>query len=76
MDLKEKLNSVYARAGVIAALTVPGLAMAQSTDPFDTAITSLTTKVTSYGGALVALAAVGVGFFVAIKYVKKITRAA
>lgn len=51
-------------------------ALAQSTDPFDAAMTTLTAKVTTYGGALVVLSAVGVGFFVAIKYVKKIPRAA
>lgn len=62
-------------AGVLAA-SASVAAMAQTTDPFDAAIASLTTKVTTYGGGLVALAAVGVGFFVAMKYVKKIPRAA
>jgi len=70
MNLKEKL---LLGAGLAMS---SALAMAQTTDPFDTAITTLTAKVTSYGGALVGLAAVGVAFFVAIKYVKKITRAA
>lgn len=62
-------------AGILAA-SASVAAMAQSTDPFDTAIADLTTKITTYGGALVTLAAVGVAFFVAIKYVKKIPRAA
>jgi hypothetical protein len=70
MNLKEK---VLVGSGLLMS---SALAMAQTTDPFDGAITALTAKVTSYGGALVTLAAVGVGFFVAIKYVKKITRAA
>lgn len=43
---------------------------------FTTAITDLTTDVTSYGGSLVAIAAVGVVFMVAMKYIKKIRGAA
>lgn len=58
------------------ALSVPMLAMAQATDPFDAAMTTVSGKVESYGGALVGLAAVAVVFFVAIKYVKKISKAA
>ena len=47
-----------------------------STDPFDTAVTEITTKVTSYGAALVGVAAASVVFLVAMKYVKKLPRAA
>lgn len=65
-----KLSAAMLTAGASVA------AMAQTTDPFDSAISTLTTKVTAYGGGLVTLAAVGVGFFVAMKYVKKIPRAA
>jgi hypothetical protein len=43
---------------------------------FDTALATVTANVTSYAGALVGLAAVGVAFMVAIKYVKKIRGAA
>lgn len=67
-------NIAKASAAVTAAL-LPVLAFAQASDPFDTAITSITTKVTAYGGALVGVSAVAVAFFVAIKYVKKIPRA-
>jgi len=66
-------------AKVSAAILTAGASvasMAQTTDPFTDAMSTLTTKVTTYGGALVALSAVGVGFFVAMKYVKKIPRAA
>lgn len=58
------------------ALSVPMLAMAQATDPFDQAMANAQAKVESYGGALVVLAAVGVIFFIGIKYVKKISKAA
>ncbi len=70
----QKYGSKVSAAILAASCSVA--AMAQTTDPFDAAIATLTTKVTTYGGALVGLAAVGVGFFVAMKYVKKIPRAA
>lgn len=43
---------------------------------FTAAVTDLTADVTSYGGSLVAIAAVGVVFMIAVKYVKKIRGAA
>ena len=58
----------------VALLSVP--AFAQSTDPFATAMTTVTGKVEDYAAALVGLAAVGVVFMIAIKYVKKIRGAA
>lgn len=61
---------------VATVSALPVLASAQAVDPFDTAITNITTKVSSYGAALVGLAAVSVVFFVAMKYVKKIPKAA
>ena len=45
-------------------------------DAFDTAVTTITANVTSMGGALVGVAAVGLVFMIAIKYVKKIRGAA
>lgn len=67
-----------ARSAVIA-VTVPLIAaapaFAQSTDPFDAALTSATTKVGTYAAALVGLSAVAVVFMIAMKYVKKIPRA-
>jgi len=75
--IRAKANDGILRASVIGAgLLAPVLSMAQTTDPFDAAVASVTTKVTAYGGALVTFAAVSVAFFVAIKYVKKIPRAA
>lgn len=56
-----------------AALTcaLPVAVFAQETDPGIEAIEALSGKVTTYATALVALSAVGVGFMVAIKYIKK-----
>lgn len=74
--VKQAVSRGYLRAGAVvgsAALALP--AMAQTTDPFDTALDTATTKVGSYAAALVSLAAVAVVFMIAIKYVKKIPRA-
>jgi hypothetical protein len=62
-------------AAVSAATLLPAVAFAQAADPFDTALGTVTSKVTSYAGALVGLAAVAVVFMVAIKYVKKLPKA-
>lgn len=72
-----KLQNFRARSlAIVAAGALPVLSFAQSVDPFADAVSDITTKVTSYGGALVGLSAVGVVFWVAIKYVKKIRGAA
>ena len=71
-----RISNGYRALGVALATSLPVLAFAQATDPFDTALDTITTKVEAYGGALVGLAAVAVVFFVGIKYVKKITKAA
>ena len=79
--MKEKINrlrSLAVRTTAIASgcmLSAAAFAQAVPSDPFDTAITNATTKVTSYATALVGLAAVSVIFMVAIKYVKKIPKA-
>lgn len=82
--LKSKIGSfvrsaddLYARAGVatMVALASAG-ASAQAADPFEAAMATATTKVGTYAAALVGLAAVGVVFMIAIKYVKRIPRAA
>lgn len=62
--------------GIVLATSAPVLAMAQSVDPFNTAITEATTKVGAYAAALVGLSAVAVIFMIAMKYVKRIPRAA
>lgn len=60
---------------LIVGTSAPVLALAQATDPFDTAMTEATTKVGEYAAALVGLGAVAVIFMIALKYVKKIPRA-
>lgn len=74
INLKNRLNARALVMGVGLMAALP--AMAQETDPFDTAIATVTTKVTEYGGALVILAGVAVAFYVGIKFVKKIPKAA
>lgn len=74
--VNEAISRGYLRAGVAVGAGLASVgAFAQATDPFDTAMTTATTKVTSYAGALVGLAAVAVIFMIAIKYVKKIPKA-
>jgi F0F1-type ATP synthase membrane subunit c/vacuolar-type H+-ATPase subunit K len=75
--IKARLSNTYLRAGVLTGLALASVGvMAQETDPFTSTMTSMTTKVAGYGAALVGLAAVGVGFGIGIKYVKKIRGAA
>lgn len=72
-----KLKDHQARVVVGTMLALSGAAShAQETDAFAQAVAGIKTKITTYGGELVAVAAVGVVFMVAMKYVKKIPRAA
>lgn len=72
----EALKNRSREIGIALVTAAPVLAFAQeATDPFDTALATVTTKVGTYASALVGLAAVAVVFMVAIKYVKKIPRA-
>ena len=64
----------FQQAAISTALLAPAVVFA-NTDPFTTAISDSTTKVSTYAAALVGLAAVAVGFMIAIKYVKKIVKA-
>lgn len=77
--MKKTFNAVRELSvrGYVGAVTLLGSAgaFAQETDPFTTAMTEATTKVGTYAAALVGLAAVGVVFAIAIKYVKRIPRA-
>jgi hypothetical protein len=69
---KKLLGSAVLVGGVVASNAAQAVA---STD-FATALTGLTTDVGTYGAGLVALSVVGVGFGVAIKYIKKLRGAA
>lgn len=70
MNLKNNFNRF-----AVAAVAM-GLSAAAHADPFTDAVTDVTAKIGTYGAALVGVAAVGVGFAVGIKYVKKIARSA
>jgi hypothetical protein len=72
-----RISSALRNASItLGVMALPALSFAQAaTDPFDTALASVTTKVTSYAGALVGVAAISVVFMVAIKYVKKLPKA-
>lgn len=76
-QVKGAVADLGLRAAVVSSVALaPVLASAQEvTDPFDTALATATTKVGAYAAALVGLAAVGVVFMIAIKYVKRIPRA-
>lgn len=63
-------------AAVSAAALVPAVSFAQAADPFDTALATIKDKVGLYAAALVGVAAVSVVFMVAVKYVKKLPKAA
>lgn len=74
------MKTLIRRYGVPVALLVgTGAAMAQEAGgsvAFNQAVTAATADIASYGGALVGVAATGVVFMIAIKYVKKIRGAA
>ena len=78
--MKTKLQVLRGKARDLSILAtsmvLTAVAMATPADPFDAAVGTATTKVGGYGAALVGLAAVGVVFMIAIKYVKKIRGAA
>lgn len=71
-----KLSRSYRNACIGAVALLPLAVFATPADPFDAAMTTATDKVGDYASALVGLAAVGVVFMIAIKYVKKIRGAA
>lgn len=73
MKIVSKLMSSRA---VVGASLLLAAAAARADDPFTAAVTEVSGKVGTYGAALVGVAAIGVGFSVGIKYVKKIARAA
>lgn len=76
-SFKQAVSRGYWRAGAVVGSAVLALpAMAQETDPFFTAANNTSAKVELYAAALVGITAVSVIFFVAMKYVKKIPRAA
>jgi len=72
-SVRNAISNKILAAGVALSASIPAFAQ---TDPFTTAVADVKDKVTTYGGELVAVAAVGVVFMIGIKYVKKIRGAA
>lgn len=60
----------------VSSLLVSVQAHAAAAEAFTTAVTATTTDIGTYGVALVGLSAVGVGFGIAMKYIKRIRGAA
>lgn len=73
-----KLHTIRKIALPVALVAGPVAAFAQSTGSaaFNSAVQSASADIATYGAALVGVAAVGVVFMIAIKYVKKIRGAA
>ena len=72
----QKLQGLRARSvALVAVLSAPVLAMAQTADPFTDALADATAAVGTYAAGLVGLAAVAVVFMIAAKYVKKLVGA-
>lgn len=77
-SMKNNLRAAVAIA-IAAGSVLSTAAHAQAvgaTAAFGTAVTAVTTDIATYGAALVGVAAVGVGFMVGLKYIKKIRGAA
>lgn len=72
-NVRNAISNKILAAGVALSASIPAFAQ---TDPFTTAVADVKEKVTTYGGELVAVAAVGVVFMIGVKYVKKIRGAA
>lgn len=71
---KKSIGSLVAIGSAVVATAAN--AQAAATTAFTGAITSVSADIATYGGALIAVAVIGVGFMVGMKYVKKIRGAA
>lgn len=70
-------KALFARLALVAAaVAAPVLSHAAAAAAFTSAVTETTADVGTYGASLVGVGAVGVGFMIAIKYIKKIRGAA
>lgn len=71
------MRNLSLKLASIPALVLAGATAAQAQSAaFTGAVTQVTTDIGVYGAALVGVAAVGVTFMIAMKYVKKIRSAA
>lgn len=69
--LAERGRQFGYKAAAVLTCAMPAAVFAQETDPVVEAMTTISGKVTTYATGLVALAIVGVGFMVGVKYIKK-----
>lgn len=74
--MKSIKENVFLNRASVAAFTLLASGVALADDPFTSALAESKTNVAAWGAGLVGLAAASVGFGVAIKFVKKIARAA
>lgn len=70
----QKLREKAHQIALVASVAAFSVAAHANTDPFMTAVSEVKTKIGEYGAALVGVAAVGILFSLAIKYIKKIVR--
>ena len=65
--------AVVTAAFVLAtlALVAPAQASSHSADPVDAALADFSTRITTYGTAIVAIVVIAMGFWLGIKYLKK-----
>ena len=70
------MKKVLLALGSLVGSAVAFAQAAPTTAAFTSAVTSVSADIATFGGALIGVAAVGVGFMVGMKYVKKIRGAA
>lgn len=70
-DMGSKVRDMGYKTAAALTCALPVAVFAQTTDPGIEAIEAIGTKVSTFGAALVLLSTIGVGFAVAVKYVKK-----
>ena len=70
------MKKVLLATGSLIGSAVTFAQAAPTTAAFTSAVTSVSADIATFGGALIGVAAVGVGFMVGMKYVKKIRGAA
>jgi hypothetical protein len=76
MQVRTLGRKVLIAPGLVLGSIVASPAFAAADAAFTSAMTQTMADIAIYGAALVGAAAVGVGFMIAMKYVKKIPRAA
>lgn len=73
ITVRERAAQIGALFSALFVMGVVGAAGASATpaDPVETAFNDMEAKVTTYGGAIVALVVLSIGIFLGIKYLRK-----